>query len=333
MTNISDREELRKLIARYIRGNASMEEIAFLKKYYEHFDNQVDGIGNLTSEEQSRLKSEIFQEVRHKIESTQQSHNRILWVYRAAAAVLALVITAGIFWYSNPGGEKMEQLVVQVPFNSYVTDTAFARDKHIYLPDGSYVVLEPGSELKYRRGFNETEREVELVGEAYFDVQHDSLRPFLVHANGVTTRVLGTAFSISSRDKSNEFSISVTRGKVEVSDLTHQLGILEKNDQLILDRVTSKLTKNKLKVEETADLVPAEFMMDNMTVAEAIGIVTKRWNCKFEIKNPALKNCRFTTSFVPTDDLEEVVAVIASVIGAEYSIIKNVVSLNGEGCN
>lgn len=332
MTNISDREELRQLIARYLKGKASREEIVFLRKYYEHFDDQGDGIEKLTANERAQLKSQMFQEIRHKIVYAQQSHNRVMWIYRVAAAVIALILAGGIFWYSNPGGEKLEQLVVQVSINPYIFDTAFTQEKHIYLPDGSYVVLEPGSRLKYHKEFSGTEREVDLKGQAYFDVQPDSLRPFVVQANGVTTRVLGTAFSISSPDKSSEFSISVTRGKVEVSDQTHQLGILQKDDQLILDRVSREVTTHKLNEKETAELEPSEFMMDDMTVAEAIGIVSKRWDCKFEIKDPALNNCRFTTSFVPSDDLEEVVAVIATVIGAEYSIKSNIVSLSGKGC-
>ena len=73
--------------------------------------------------------------------------------------------------------------------------------------------------------------------------------------------------------------------------------------------------------------------MDNMTVAEANGEVEKKWKCHFGIRNPALKNCRFTTYFTTTDDLEEVVAVISTVIGAEYSIKNNVVFLSGKGCD
>lgn len=333
MTEISDQEELRQLITRYLKGKASREEVRFLMKYYEHFEDQQDGFQNLSSNERMQLKFQILQEIQHKIGATQKNRTRVSWISRVAAAIIVLVIVGGVIWFPNSGGSKMEQQTMQMQLIPYVIDTALTQQKHIYLPDGSYVVLEPGSQLRYQKEFNDMERFVDLQGEAYFDVQSDSLRPFIVEANGVTTRVLGTAFSITSRDKSNEFLISVTRGKVEISDQSHQLGVLHKDDQLILDRVTNEVTTHKLKEEETAVIEPEEFVMDDMTLSEAIKVVEKRWGCNFDIGNPALKNCRFTTYFTPTDDLVEVVAVISTVIGAEYSIKDNVVSLVGNGCD
>lgn len=333
MTNISNKEELRKLIAKYVQGKATTEEVAFLKSYYDHFDDKNDGLSDRTEHQKNRLKSQLFNEIQSRIHSTRPQTGMIFRFSRIAAAVLVLIAAAVGYWYFSQTEAVLETITVENQDNLLVVDSAIAQEKHIYLPDGSYVVLEPGSRLEYSREFSKSERVVELDGQAYFDIQHDSLRPFLVHTNEVTTRVLGTAFSISSIDKNKEFTISVTRGKVEVSDETHQLGILHKDDQLILDLVSGEVTKNKMGEEQTTTVEPAVFIMDDMSVAEAIEIVSKRWDCTFDIKDPALKNCRFTTSFVPTDGLGEVVAVIALVIGAEYQIENKVVSLSGDGCD
>jgi transmembrane sensor len=86
-----------------------------------------------------------------------------------------------------------------------------ARDS-VRLPDGTRVVLGPVSELVVREGYGNTERLVELKGEGYFDVVHDSLRPFSVRAGSATIHDIGTSFVIRSIGK--DVSVTVTQGIV-----------------------------------------------------------------------------------------------------------------------
>jgi transmembrane sensor len=106
---------------------------------------------------------------------------------RAAAAVLVLL---GAYFAWQVIGGRQPQL------QAYATGVG-ERDT-VRLPDGSTVVLGPGSRLTHARGYNGRDRTVTLAGEALFQVRHDDARPFTVQAGVAQVRDIGTAFSVQS---------------------------------------------------------------------------------------------------------------------------------------
>jgi transmembrane sensor len=102
-----------------------------------------------------------------------------------AAALLLLVGTAWIWRLARPG--------IGSPA---VTVTQAGQQRTVDLPDGSRVVLAPTSELRVAGDYGRQARRVELRGEAWFEVEHDASRPFLVSAAGTITEDLGTEFLV-----------------------------------------------------------------------------------------------------------------------------------------
>lgn len=84
----------------------------------------------------------------------------------------------------------------------------------VRLSDGSRVTLAAGSVLDVPRKFGR-ERDVTLVGQAYFEIAHDSTRPFRVHTRGALTRVLGTRFDVRAYPEDSCVTVLVTEGRVE----------------------------------------------------------------------------------------------------------------------
>lgn len=123
----------------------------------------------------------------------------------AAAAVVALVAGTGFLLWERSAGNAGVQA-------TYASVTGQNRD--IVLADGSKVTLGGASRLRVR--FNADERQATLeAGEAYFQVVHDSQRPFEVVAGGITVRDIGTAFDV--RRSYGEVAVAVTEGKVRVA--------------------------------------------------------------------------------------------------------------------
>src|SRR5690606_40982760 len=81
----------------------------------------------------------------------------------------------------------------------------------IILADGSKVTLYPGSEIRYTSDFNIFTREIHLKGEAYFEVASDKNKPFLVYANSVVTKVLGTSFLVKAKENETDVEVLVDR--------------------------------------------------------------------------------------------------------------------------
>ena len=84
------------------------------------------------------------------------------------------------------------------------------------LGDGSRVVLNAGSRLRYSPLISRGSRDVYLEGEAYFEVTHDAKRPFRVHANGGVAHDLGTRFTVRAYPEMTHVDVAVTEGKVSL---------------------------------------------------------------------------------------------------------------------
>ncbi|RNL87768.1 hypothetical protein ED312_09845 [Sinomicrobium pectinilyticum] len=87
------------------------------------------------------------------------------------------------------------------------------------LPDGTIVRLRTASTITFPESFKNMTREVELEGEALFEVAEDREKPFSVKAGELTVKVLGTSFNIRAYETENETAISVVSGKVLVSNI------------------------------------------------------------------------------------------------------------------
>src|SRR5690554_2818360 len=92
----------------------------------------------------------------------------------------------------------------------------------VMLPDGTKVILNASSRLRYPQRFPVGERIVEFEGEGYFEVKSDPSRPFVVKTDAVglqqEVRVLGTEFNINSYDNEGAVVTTVVGGQVAVSD-------------------------------------------------------------------------------------------------------------------
>ena len=109
-------------------------------------------------------------------------------------------------------------LILPIYFNFYQNKnftTKHGENLSLLLPDNSKAILNSGSSITYKKGFNASHRTLHLEGEAYFEVQSLTL-PFIVNTKHGEITVLGTAFNVKSRN--DEFEVGVNSGKVKVSN-------------------------------------------------------------------------------------------------------------------
>ena len=96
--------------------------------------------------------------------------------------------------------------------------TPRGRQFQLTLPDGTRVWLNAMSSIRFPVTFPGNSREVTITGEAYLEVEKDAARPFIVHSNGITTEVLGTAFNVNAYGDEDATRITLINGKVLVRD-------------------------------------------------------------------------------------------------------------------
>jgi transmembrane sensor len=139
-----------------------------------------------------------------------------LKIRRWSISVLSvLVVASGLFILRNNMASH-DATAPKHTIQSQVT-TKPGSKTHIQLPDGSTVWLNASSDLTYGENFGKELREVNLTGEAFFDVAKDPEHPFIIHTKVVDVKVLGTAFNVRSYPNDANTETSVLRGRVEVT--------------------------------------------------------------------------------------------------------------------
>ena len=162
------------------------------------------------------LMAEQVERILNSLDKRPFPHRQVLrlsWLQVAAMLVLASVI--GWCWYTLREGGTAEDYVYPASSSILKINNSDQPIK-LSLSDGSLITLQPQSSLSYPEAFADDRREVYLVGEARFEVAKDARRPFLVHAEELVTKVLGTAFSIRAFEKDRDITVKVYEGKVSV---------------------------------------------------------------------------------------------------------------------
>jgi ferric-dicitrate binding protein FerR (iron transport regulator) len=250
------------------------------------------------------------------------------WLGWAAAAVI--VLSSAMAYYMYPAHKKM-------PVRDQAAGNNLSKNyiRNITLPDGSTVVLQAGSTLDFPAKFGDSSREVSLSGEAYFDIEHDNGRPFIIHTGTVSTTVLGTAFNIKAFSGQKKIVISVTYGKVKVEDAHRLLAVLTPDQQLNYqpsDAVSSQqnVDANKL----VTDWTRQDMVFEESTFAEVAEVLKKRYAATIRFDNTDLLKCPIHASFKGTEKLENVLNVVCKVQGAIYRMnAGGTIVISGKGCN
>lgn len=224
--------------------------------------------------------------------------------YVRAAAVLVIVMGVGLIvlnsgkWFGS-----------SLPDQQRNTMSAIFRGKQVVdLPDGTKVVLNSDSELSYdAASFGENNREVNLTGEAVFDVTHNPLKPFLVRTGKITTKVLGTEFNVNAYPEREQVTVTVLRGLVEVGDEQRTFGKIRPNEQINVDVKSNAFVKQNAQAEEVLAWQKNFFILDHVTFREAAAKIEERFKVKVIINNESAKDCVVTAWFVNNETLEEVI--------------------------
>jgi transmembrane sensor len=155
------------------------------------------------------------------------------------AVLLVVIITAGIFFLktgsTNSGGDA-------TPFDRIVTKTGSRT--LINLPDSSTVILNSACQFAYNKDFGVKKREMQLTGEAYFDIHGNADMPLIVHAGNVIIRVLGTAFNVRAYAEDSFVEATLVKGVIEVSLKTdpERKILLRPNEKIVISNSNQAAT-------------------------------------------------------------------------------------------
>lgn len=231
----------------------------------------------------------------------------------AASIVLLLSLSLILYQYHHQSSQPLE-----TPAVTYETKTTQRGEKlTLALPDGSMVKLNAESSLRYPTSF-ETQRAVYLQGEAYFEVERDTLKPFKVRTEQVTTEVLGTSFNVNFTLKDSTVQIAVTSGKVGISAQQHQEEYYLLPTE-VLTYEQGKFTKSHFDEELLIGWKDGILAFEDADMAEITQRLSAWYDVNFEIRGPTEVARKFSGKF-KNRSLRHVLEGIGYASNFEFSI-------------
>lgn len=290
----------------------SPENRALLEQVY-----YVDFIGKCVSADDHINVDSAFSKLQSQLNDREKDKNVKLksrWrqlVIPIAAFLTGAILTASITLFLLDGNSK------------YVVATPTGQRAQFVLPDGSRVWLNSASELTYNTSLLSKTRKVDLDGEAYFEVEPNKNKPFIVSNKDVQVRVLGTKFNVRARASESRVVTTLLSGSVEV-DIASGNG-----DEVILSpgEILDINTKNNSYIlTESASASDVLLWMDGRltfrqaSFREIADCFEKHFNARFHFMDERLKAERFTCEFNTDDNITDILSVLEMTNRFEYKI-------------
>lgn len=338
------KEEAQELLRRYRAGLCTERELAIIERWYQSFDKI--NLELLDEDTLNATKDQILEKINKKINEVEERkqfnqfqqkplrkrHLFGLSDLKKIAAILIVGIGIAFFFYNRNKHTLLEDNTLSEAYQPKK-----GMPSVIYLSDGSKVRLKEDSKLEYPTIFEGDTREVTLIGEAFFEVAKNKEKPFIIHAAGLTTKVLGTSFNIKAYENDEAAEVTVVTGKVAVSVnseaklenkdivlMRNQKAIYSKNGDFVMRAVTDKEILNK--GDKRTNLI-----FNETPLKEIIKVLNTYYDANIILANEALKNCLITAEL--TDEPIEVsLKILTKAIGAEYEVNEDEIVLKGEGC-
>ena len=232
-----------------------------------------------------------------------------------AAAIVGLAI--GIF--VNFSGNTTHEPVY------YAAHSPKGSVSEMVLPDGSVIFLNADSKIKYSIDGENGMREVFLEGEAWFDVEKNIDKPFLVHTPFYDVNVTGTQFDIKAYKTDNILTTTLEKGQIIIQS-TDNFKLAEKNvvmnpgEQAILNKNSKDLTIKKVNTKWFTSWKDNKLIFVNMNLKELEIVLERKYGVDIEIKNKEILNLHFDGT-IKDESIIEFLEIIQETLPINYNII------------
>ncbi len=332
-------DHIDELIGKFLAGEAAADETARLedwldqdpsnRRYFEQFQTIFSRAASVKQWQQfdtdaawTKLRSTLKTPARTVPLTPPDTNRRSLGTVWRVAASIIVALGIGLWLYQRETPSQVDVVKV-VADQKLITDT---------LPDGSDVVLNKTTTLAYVYDKRKKVHEVQLKGEAYFNIHHNGDEKFVIDAGGVFIRDIGTSFNVRAYPESDLVEVLVEEGEVIFYKSETQ------DDSSLYLRAGGKGVYNKktgaFTVEDpepnTLSYKTKFFTFSGQNLETVVETLNKVYDKKITVSK-AIKKCPLTVSF-NDETIEEIAQVIAETLGLTVTEANGRIVLEGESC-
>ena len=251
------------------------------------------------------MREDIFLEVNNRIE---RSLRRRFWL-RISAVAASVTLLFGISNYISfhEGYKKLNSQMIEMV-------NPMGMRSSVVLSDGTKVILNAGTTLSYPAAFVSGQREVKVNGEAFFE------HPFIVSAENVKVKVLGTKFNVKAYDDDDNIEVTLAEGKVGVGLDTKNLIQIMPGQQIKYMKASHRFIKREVRLQSYTAWVCGKFYFTNYPLEKIAKQLERSFNVRIQILGDDLRKAAFTGDFVRGENIDQILRVMTANRPIRYEI-------------
>lgn len=271
-------------------------------------------------------KEEVWDLLNKRIRQPSELHQKdkptfTTWSWVKYAAIVLLSIGLGVLGQQYI--LKTDQTVVQKEVRMIEKMSELGEKVTTKLPDGTIVKLNSGSKLLFPSSFDSNERKVQLQGEAFFDVERNEQKPFIIQIGEMEVEVLGTSFNVKEDTESHQKTVAVKTGKVAVNNKANGEPILLDPLQMVVETQSGTLNKLPIMSEEAVfGWTDNKLVFDDNQYKTVFKEVSKWFGVEIEAGKELDEGMKYTAVF-DNPTLDEVLMSTSRIFKFNYKINEN----------
>ncbi len=305
-------DDIDKKIGKYLSGNISEEELEALfawvklnsdnESYFSDYKNVWVAL-NMNEEIDVDIEEEyLFLQSKIKpqdLSIKMGGVKKVILIWQRIAAVLILpIFIAGLLIFLKH--EEALPKIAQVEKANVVRKVLFTPKgvrARLKLGDGTEVCLNSNSTIKYSDGLEDGFRNVELEGEAYFDVAHDKDHPFILSVRGLKVKVLGTVFNVNTYDP-NKIETTLVKGSVQLAsvDDMNDAVLLKPGYRAVYNDKTGAIPVGKVNAKYITAWKDGNILLCDTPMADVIVSLERWYGVEITVRDKAIYQYSFTAS-------------------------------------
>jgi len=325
----------KQAIDKYKAGKASEDETQEFYILFHQAEAEFDLKNRLIEdlekmvpdETRPRNQRKLFEKIWCKIEKGNYSRkNRPIYknLLLRYAAILVIGLIAGYF---------IESLVYKTDPVYYTAFAPRGSVSEAVLPDGSVIFLNSDSRIKYSLDGANGYREVFLNGEAWFQVEKSTKKPFIVHTPAYDVKVTGTRFDVKAYDSDNETVTTLEEGKVVINPsgnlkLKTEMA-LNPGEQFVYNNESNTMCVKQVNTRWVTSWRDNKLIFVNMKLKELFIIFERKYGVDIEVKNKAILNYHYDGT-IKNETILEILEIIKKTLPINYKIVDQKVEITAK---
>lgn len=236
---------------------------------------------------------------------------RLTFIRNIAAAIMALTLIGSVSYYMGKK-EQQKEIAAFLDQQNIVSEitTPMGATTRVTLPDGSEAWVNAGTTLVYKYNYGAGIREVQLNGEAYFDVKPDKEHPFIVKSNELDIKVLGTSFNVKSYMNEEAVKVALVTGSVHVQvnqvDKEAMDFTLSPDRMLTFNKESHNVEVSEFRAQDAMAWTKGRLIFENLPFPQIAKDLERKFNVRINIESKRLQKEIFSGSFSADHSLDRI---------------------------